>query len=773
MYTDTIAKLVGKLVFQVDSSNLRKFQQMLTQVEKQMGRLKSQVEKLDSRMTKLGSKANTTMTQALKAQQKLSREAFREKMQSSKLQLAQMKGQLAVAKQQTLLDIQQAKLKANAATYSLRHEQQALQVAGARQRALAAEHRQQSAMYRMQVTAARAKQQLERSTAGRHARSSHAAITSSLERFTSRLESRGGNVGLGAANGLGSFLGAFSTASVAVSSFAIVIGAATAAVTAFVNRAADVSDQYGKQRAQLNVAASGDSKLAKTLETNVGNVINYLGMDREKTAPDFIRSLTLLSKEGMQPGKAMGVVTGVSAYGKALGVEGDRISLALNAIGQSVSKGQLMAEEWKSQLAEHLPGANMIGARVWSKLNNRNQTDAQAAKSFSKDMKDSKITGEILKRFWEQVGKALTDEAYKSGLKTIINNNESASNRRKNAIYESFQAANEADDGALMKAQAEWNEKLAKLVKELRPLIVEMGEAGAKFLDGAGGVADTLTELAKFYNGKKSAFDGFMTPETAASTKALFNELVGTGGSLLKIVEAIGKGWSGIFKVADESGVLAGVEDTLTSSLSLVNAIAAALEKMTEGKYEIALDVLLSNFKGPKWLQNIVEASGANIDYQTNEAISRGENVGGVMGFLKRNAWSIQGALQGKNGVSQMMANNEAVLSKLQFNQLRLPDAAQLMSNPNVQGLMSQSLAGSEAYTQAIIARVAKENAKPIGDMAIPAVTVGDINLTIEGTSLTPEQIIPAVQDRMEGIARDVFGTELRRSLIDAAEGRH
>ena len=770
MYTDVIAKLVGQLTFQVDATNLRKFRQMLTQVEKQVRGFTRQVERLDAKLNGLGKKTSTTLAQSLKQQRALSREAFKEQLQASKLQLVQDKNRIATAKQQALLDIQQAKLKANAATYSLRHEQQALQVAAAKQRTLAAEHRQQSALFRLQATAARTQRQLERSTAGQRVKNSHGAITGSLERFASRFESRGGNLGLGAASGMGSFLGAFSTASVAVSSFAIVIGAATAAVTAFVNRAADISDQYGKQRAQLNVAANGDKVVAKDLEDRVGKVIDYLGVSREESGPEFTKSLTLLSKEGMDPYKSLGVVTGVSSYGKALGVSGERISLALNAIGQSVSKGQLMAEEWKSQLSEHLPGANMIGARVWSQINGTNQSDAAAAKSFAKDMKDSKITGDILKKFWEQVGTALTKEAYKSGLETIIQNNESNANRRKNAIYTAFQAANEANDGALLKAQADWNAKLAKLIAELRPLIVEMGEAGAKFLDGAGGVADTLTELAKFYNGKKSAFDGFMSPETAASTKALFNELVGTGQSLLTIVQAIGKGWAGIFKVADESGVLAGLEDTLTACLSLVNSITKALEAMTQGKYEIALDVLVANFKGPKWLTDIMEASGASVDYQTNQAIQRGESVGGFMGLLKRNVWGVQGAIAGKDGVSQAIADNESALAKLQMNKLRLPGVEQLLQAPNAQALMSQSQAGSEAYTQQIIARVMRENARPIADKAVPTVSVGDINLTIEGTSLTPEQIMPAVQEKMADVARDVFGTELRRSMVDAAE---
>lgn len=772
MYTDVIAKLVGQLTFQVNATNLRKFQQMLTQVEKQMRGFTRQVERLDAKLNGLGKKASTTLAQSLKQQRALSREAFKEQLQASKLQLAQDKNRIATAKQQTLLDIQQAKLRANTATYSLRHEQQALQVASARQRTLAAEHRQQSALFRLQATAARTQRQLERSTAGQRIKNSHGAITGSLERFAGRFESRGGNLGLGAASGMGSFLGAFSTASVAVSTFAIVIGAATAAVTAFVNRTAEISDQYGKQRAQLNVAAGGNAEEAKSLEKRVGAVINYLGMNREKTAPDFIRSLTLLSKEGMNSDKSLGVVTGVSAYGKALGVEGDRIALALNAIGQSISKGQLMSEEFKSQLSEHLPGANMIGAQTWARLNNRQQTDAAASRSFAKDMKDGLITGDILKRFWEQFGEALQKEAYKSGLETIISNNESASNRRQNAIYEAFQAANEANDGALMKAQAEWNDNLGKLIAELRPLIVEMGEAGAKFLDGAGGVADTLTELAKFYNGKKSAFDGFMSPETAASTKALFNELVGTGQSLLTIVQAIGKGWSGIFKVADESGVLAGVEDTLTACLSLVNSITKALEAMTQGKYEIALDVLVANFKGPKWLTDIMEAGGANVDYQTNQAMQRGENMSSVWGFLRRNGWGIQGAIQGKDGVSQMMASNEATLSKLQMNKLRLPDAQQLMQSPNAQALMSQAQAGSEAYTQQIIARVMKENARPIADKAVPSISIGDINLTIEGTNLTPEQIIPAVEGQMEDVARRFLQDTLRRSMVGAAEGK-
>jgi tape measure domain-containing protein len=59
-----------------------------------------------------------------------------------------------------------------------------------------------------------------------------------------------------------------------------------------------------------------------------------------------------------------GVMTGIMEFARARNVDPEKMSLSMRAVGQMMSKGQVMMEELKNQFAEHLPGAMQLSAKA-------------------------------------------------------------------------------------------------------------------------------------------------------------------------------------------------------------------------------------------------------------------------------------------------------------------------------------------------------------------------------------------------------------------------
>lgn len=130
VHSETIAQLVGKLAFQVDTAGLQRFNKMLQQASQQMNKLGTDYQKLAQQMTK-GLKLKIDVSDAEKAKAKLSHAMSREAKASKALsdqkrttfqaELANQKLTFAGAKQQNNLVSQSVKDQQNAAVIAAKN----------------------------------------------------------------------------------------------------------------------------------------------------------------------------------------------------------------------------------------------------------------------------------------------------------------------------------------------------------------------------------------------------------------------------------------------------------------------------------------------------------------------------------------------------------------------------------------------------------------------------------------------------------------------------
>lgn len=114
-----------------------------------------------------------------------------------------------------------------------------------------------------------------------------------------------------------------------------------------------------QMQAQENAmtAVMGSQQAGSVQSEWVKNLSNQIGLDFRQIAPSFTKMLASGQTSGMSVESVQSIFQGVSEYGRVMGLDSEAMKGGMRAIEQMMNKGQVMSEELKGQLAERMPGA--------------------------------------------------------------------------------------------------------------------------------------------------------------------------------------------------------------------------------------------------------------------------------------------------------------------------------------------------------------------------------------------------------------------------------
>lgn len=104
-------------------------------------------------------------------------------------------------------------------------------------------------------------------------------------------------------------------------------------------------------------AVMGSESAGQEQSAWVKNLSNKIGMDYRQVAPSYNKMLASGQTSGMSTESVQNIFTGVSEYGRVMGLDSESMKGSMKAIEQMMNKGQVMSEELKGQLSERMPGA--------------------------------------------------------------------------------------------------------------------------------------------------------------------------------------------------------------------------------------------------------------------------------------------------------------------------------------------------------------------------------------------------------------------------------
>lgn len=144
------------------------------------------------------------------------------------------------------------------------------------------------------------------------------------------------------------------------SSFIALAGAYT--VFAGVAQIAEVGKAFESVESSM-LAATGSIQAAQAEMQFLRDLSRRLGLD-VRSVSDAYAKLTFSAKGKMKTDEIRNLFTGLSEFGRVMGVSEDRMKFAMMAVQQMANKGTVSMEELKRQLSENLPGSMQIFAQA-------------------------------------------------------------------------------------------------------------------------------------------------------------------------------------------------------------------------------------------------------------------------------------------------------------------------------------------------------------------------------------------------------------------------
>lgn len=162
---------------------------------------------------------------------------------------------------------------------------------------------------------------------------------------------------------------------------------------------------------------------------------NRLGLDLISTAKDYTQFAAAVGKK-LPLDQIHQIFQSTSEYGLVVGATAEQQSLALKAIQQMMSKGQVMSEELKGQLSESLPGAVGLFVKALNKMKGATNLTEQ---DLFKLMQDGKLMSKDILPF---VAKEMAQTARAGGaLEKAMKSNRAAFQRLKTSMQNSMNNA--------------------------------------------------------------------------------------------------------------------------------------------------------------------------------------------------------------------------------------------------------------------------------------------------------------------------------------------
>ena len=161
----------------------------------------------------------------------------------------------------------------------------------------------------------------------------------------------------------------------------------------------------------------------------INRMSNVYGMDKAKVSTDYMK-FAGSTRATMGEDQRQQLFEALNIKGTSYGITGEQFSLAAKALEQMSSKGRVAAEELRSQIGDHLPGAVQDFYEAWKKSEGKaTATMADFEKAMKNgDVKLEKISG-ALAEIW---GQAKNTQAFAQAMNTP----ERALQRMQNSLFD-------------------------------------------------------------------------------------------------------------------------------------------------------------------------------------------------------------------------------------------------------------------------------------------------------------------------------------------------
>ncbi|HDX3184389.1 TPA: tape measure protein [Escherichia coli] len=178
------------------------------------------------------------------------------------------------------------------------------------------------------------------------------------------------------------------------------------------------------------LSQNNDDKAATTRQMDfINRMSNVYGMDKAKVSTDYMK-FAGSTRATMGEDQRQQLFEALNIKGTSYGITGEQFSLAAKALEQMSSKGRVAAEELRSQIGDHLPGAVQDFYEAWKKSEGKaTATMADFEKAMKNgDVKLEKISG-ALAEIW---GQAKNTQAFAQAMNTP----ERALQRMQNSLFD-------------------------------------------------------------------------------------------------------------------------------------------------------------------------------------------------------------------------------------------------------------------------------------------------------------------------------------------------
>lgn len=228
------------------------------------------------------------------------------------------------------------------------------------------------------------------------------------------------------------------------------------------------------------LAATGSAEAAGEAFEFVKNASLNMGLNLESSAKNFSHISLAAKNAGISVDDTRSLFLGLSEASAAFGMSTVDQERAFRSITQMMSKGQIMAEELKSQLSESLPATIQIAAKAMGVL----------PKELFKMMERGELMAdEFLPKFTKELRKAVREGgALEAGLNTSRVAMARFGTAFKLNVLDSFESGLDSGMGDFFNALTQW-------VEQSTPLFTVLGKVFGVLLDTIGTGVLAMTQL--------------------------------------------------------------------------------------------------------------------------------------------------------------------------------------------------------------------------------------------------------------------------------------
>lgn len=365
-------------------------------------------------------------------------------------------------------------------------------------------------------------------------------------------------------------------------------------------------NQQMQGQANAMTAVMGSEEAGAVQSKWVKDLSNKVGMDYRQVAPSYNKMLASGQTGGMSTESVQNIFTGVSEYGRVMGLDSESMKGSMKAIEQMMNKGQVMSEELKGQLAERMPGAMSAMAEAAGF-----GSDEKGVSKLMDAMKKGTVKSTAV---LEKFAKILSERARQGGaLEKAMESTAAQQARMNNAFSDSVAVFSAA---GFDKGMGKFFKAMADGMRDAEPGVKALGEA----------------------------FNLLIEP---------INSIINVGGTLLAQLPKIGQ----LFGLT--GGQLAALGVTAGIVMMPFGGVATAI-----GLIALALDDLITYSEGGdslfgRWLDQSPEAKSAMDDMAT-AAKTFGDNLKAALD----NALELAGGLKGLS-FPEMLVNTMRELTTL------------------------------------------------------------------------------------------------------------